>query len=139
MSEDTPTYGNNWTPEKMDAWLKTAAKEIRGVIELEADNANPLELMEKLNKLSSITSMAAMAQATAKKLVLHKQRELINRLPEHLSASLQVKWLQGQLFEEEGMYTYCDRLSAGVSNSIEAIRSILSYTKSEMEQSKYQA
>lgn len=137
MSEDAITYGNYWTPERMSSWLKTAVKDIRNVVELDVDNSNPPELMEKLKELSAITSTAAMAQATAKKLLLHKQKELIKSLPT-MSPSLQVKWLQGELFDEEGMLTYCERLSAAVSNSIEAIRSILSYTKSEMEQSKHQ-
>lgn len=138
MSEDSATYGTNSTPDKMNAWLKESVKEIRGAIELEADNTNPAECLEKLKRLSSLTANAAMCQSTAKKLLLLRQQELIKRLPDSLSPSLQVKWLQGELFEEESMQTYCDRLAAGLSNSIEAIRTIVSFTKSEMEQSKYQ-
>lgn len=124
-------------PQELQTWLKTTVKEIRELIELESDNSNPVELLEKLNQLASMTATAAMAQATAKKLLLMKQKDLVSKLPE-MSASLQVKWLQGELFEEESMVTYCDRLAAGVSNSIEAIRSILSYAKEEMNAAKNQ-
>lgn len=126
------------TTEEEYEWLKQAVKEIRSVIEIEVDNENYPELQEKINKLSVISATAASAQATAKKLKNIKERELIRRLPEDFGASMQAKWLDAECFEENGMLVYCERLSASVSHSIDGLRSILSFQKADMENSKHQ-
>lgn len=130
MEEQTP-YGKA-------AWLEKAIADLRKEISLEVDITNYPEIMEKINRLSILTATASQAMATAKEVLLQRQKELMKSLP-NMQPSLQVKWLQAELFKEEGQLTYCDRLNASISNSIEGYRSILSFAKSEMEHLKHQS
>lgn len=126
MSEDAIQYVN----EK--DWLTKAIQQIRDEIAIEVDPTNFPEIQEKIQRLTVMSGTAAQAMSVAKKILLQRQQELINSLPK-ITPLLQNKWLQGQLFHEESQLTYCDRLTASISHSIDGLRSILSFAKAEME------
>lgn len=90
----------------------------------------------KLNKLCLITANASHNIAIAKELLYKKQLIYLQRIEnDHPSAKYNVinKYLQGYTARYEGYYTRADRQFAAINHSIDAIRSILSKYKSELE------
>lgn len=127
MSEDKTPYG-----------IASQIEAISVLIHSEVDTMDIPAIMEKINQLTMYTANAAQLLADAKKNLLNKQLALISKgLPKDLSPSIQAKWLQGSLAEEESMVTHCERLNAAITNSIEGLRSILSYAKLELEQQRH--
>lgn len=112
------------------------AKQIKTAIEADCGN-DPVLLMDKICELSTLTATAAALQANAKKELLKKELEIIEKYQkEDLPASLLMKKINAECFEEAAWLTYAERLGAGITNTIEGCRSVLSFIKSEMEQIK---
>lgn len=126
MSEDKTPYG-----------IASQIEAISALIHSEVDTMDIPAIMEKINQLTMYTANAAQLLADAKKNLLNKQLALISSGMPNLSPSIQAKWLQGSLAQEESLVTHCERLNAAITNSIEGLRSILSYAKTEMEQQKH--
>lgn len=108
-------------------------------IEQEIDRDNPDELTGKLMELCSLQSNASHAYALAEQLYNVKLAELVQK-PEHskLSATDKKMLFAGLAKEEIYYMTLNERYIRNLSHSIEAIRSALSWKKTELEQSKYQ-
>lgn len=116
--------------------FKEAAKQIKQAIEQDCGN-DPVLLMDKIKELSALTATAAALQANAKKNLLKKELEIIEKYQSaDMSPSLLIKKINAECFEEAAWLTYAERLSAGITNTIEGCRSVLSFIKSEMEQIK---
>lgn len=128
--EDTPTYGTQD--------FKAIAKQIKDCLELEVDNNNGQELTEKIKQLSMLTGSAAALQANAKKMLLQKELELLRKYKNSdLQPSVLMRMISAEAYEESGWVTYAERLNAGISHSLDALRSSLSYLKTELENLKH--
>lgn len=128
MSEETPTYGTHD--------FKAIAKQIKDCLELEVDNNNGQELTEKIKQLSMLTGSAAALLANAKKNLLIREKEMLTRYEDKYQPSVLMRKITAECYEENGWLTYCDRLNAGISNSLDGLRSSLSYLKAELENLK---
>lgn len=118
--------------------FKVIAKQIKDCLELEVDNNNGKELTEKIKQLSMLTGSAAALQANAKKMLLQKELELLRKHKNSdLQASVLMRTISAEAYEESGWLTYAERLNAGISHSLDALRSSLSYLKTELENIKH--
>lgn len=114
--------------------LSQTAKRIRDAIEIETPKDDPGLIQDKIMELTLLTGSAAALQANAKKNLLIKEGELLKKYKgENMQASVLMRTINAECFEEAGWLTYCERLSAGISHSIEGLRSVLSYIKSELD------
>lgn len=104
----------------------------------------PIEIAErKLNKLCSLLPNAAICKASAKALWRSKELEVLKRIilenerrerADKWSPTLINKMLQADSGEYEALFDYSDRIFAGASTTIDALRSVLSKYKTELEQ-----
>lgn len=126
--EDKPTYAKDF---------KAIAKEISDAIEIEANE--PGEIQEKIKLLASLTGSAAALQANAKKELLRKELELLDKYKgKDMQASVLMRTITAETFEEAGWLCYAERLNAGISHALDGLRSVLSYIKMDFEQSNNQ-
>lgn len=103
------------------------------------DQSNPDELTGKLGELASLQSTATFALAMSEQLYAEKIAELVEMPAYSKLSATDKKMLFAGLAKHEAYYvTMNERLSKNLSYSIESMRSILSYKKSEMENSRYQ-
>lgn len=134
MSEDATTYGTNPTQ------MQDIAHQIKVALETETDSSNPHEMIEKIKELSVLTANAASLQANAKKRLLQKELQLLEKYRfSKLPPSVLMRAINAECFEESGFLCYAERLGAGLSHSLDALRSSLSYIKCELENIRHQA
>lgn len=96
--------------------------------------------VRKLNKLAILTANAADNIAKSKELLYKKQLIYLQRIEDdHPKAKYNIvnKYLQGYTARYEGYYTKADRQYAAITHSIDAIRTIISKYKSELENQIY--
>lgn len=118
--------------------FKDIAKQISEAIELDTGDT-PEGLIEKIKLLSVLTASAAALQANAKKELLRKELEILSKHKDSdMQPSVLMRTISAECFEEAGWLTYAERLNAGISNSIEGLRSALSFLKLELEQTRGQ-
>jgi len=90
LMEDAAPYQN----------FKAIAKQIKEALENDTEG-NPLAIQEKISQLSMLTGSAAALQANAKKALLQKELELINKYKnEGLQASVLMRMISAECFEE---------------------------------------
>lgn len=119
--------------------LKEVSQQIGAAIEQNIDRDNPDELTGKLMELCALQSNATYAYALAEQLYNVKIGELVQK-PEHAKLSAtDKKMLFAMLAKDEIYYmTLNERYIRNLSHSIEALRSALSWKKTELEHSRYQ-
>ncbi len=115
----------------MDLAETTAA--IRKVLDDEPNADNIAEVNEKLLQLVQLTGLSAAAMARAKTNLERKRLQVLKEMEEGMPASIMTKRMDGECFEELGMFTYCDRLHSALVHSIDGLRSVISLYKSELE------
>lgn len=126
--EDKPTYGNDF---------KEVARQIKVALEIDTDSSNGAELIEKIKQLSILTASGAALQAHAKKALLKKELELIKEYQKTtMPPSVLMRLISAETWDEASFLTYAERLNAGISHSLDSLRSSLSYLKAEMENLK---
>lgn len=117
-----------------DQHIKEMAKQIADALAEEVDRSNPDEVAGKIDELRQLTANAASIKANAKKQLLKKEREVLEQYKgSKIQASILMRTISAECFEEEGWYVYCDRLNAGISHALDGMRSILSWMKTELE------
>lgn len=119
--------------------IENNCKKIREDMDLEVPNSDIDGMVGKLGRLSSLIGLSSECMRFAKQNLLLKQMEILKvNKNTGLSPSVLSKTIDSESWSEHGLYEYCDRINAGLVHTIEALRSIISLHKSEMEQSKWQ-
>lgn len=96
-------------------------------------------MCEYLMELSSLGANAAQLKGLAKELRDSKRMEaLLETDYENISTSLVKEILDGKCAKYEGYYVEADRLNSNLTTRCESIRSILSFEKEDMKNSRYQ-
>jgi vacuolar-type H+-ATPase subunit B/Vma2 len=107
---------------------------ISKAISEEIDSTNPAEVSGKLNELSALQSTASHCMALAESTRDQKMMELAHDLQHSkLSATDKKYIILGRAKDETYYLTFCERLTRSLSHRLDALRSILSFMKSEME------
>lgn len=124
----------------MTSEQKTAlAAQIKKAIEEKIDENNPELIKAKIMELSALQGSAAALQAGAKKGLLKREGELLKQyMKEDIPPTVLMRKINAECAEEQGWLTYCERLGAGLSHGVDGLRSVLSFIKMEMENSRHQ-
>lgn len=89
----------------------------------------------KLLKLTQLIGLSAECNASAKKLLHKKELDILKSLPNEMAAMRMNKTLSAECFEESAILEYSDRINSALIHSIDAIRSVISLYKTELENS----
>ena len=118
--------------------IETNLKTVRDCIEMQVGTDDIAGALEKLNKLIILQGLQADNHSKAKKAYLEAQVKVLDDLAGgDMRASIMMKAIEAHCAEQSMQFTYAERLSAGLSNAIEGMRSVVSTMKTEMMQSKY--
>lgn len=109
---------------------------IREVMDMEANIHVPDAVLEKLNKLSNVLGLSSQCVADSEMIYNEKIGELVlAKEYSKLTATDKKLLFQSLASQEIHLLNYSVQLNKDLHYSIEACRSMLSYIKSEMEQS----
>jgi hypothetical protein len=114
---------------------KKALNAIRSAIDTDIIDVDITIQQNKLLTLTQLIGLSAECNASAKKFLLKKELEVMQALDPELAPSKASKELNARCFEESALLEYADRLNSGLVHSIDAIRSVISLYKSELENS----
>lgn len=90
----------------------------------------------KLLKLSQLTGLAAECKAMAKKVLLKRELEALQDFKDQkIPPSVLTKMIDAECAEEGALLVYADRINAGLTNTMEALRTAISLYKTELENS----
>lgn len=105
---------------------------IKKEIERTVNPVNITDVQDKLNNLASLTGLSAETLKDCKGLVLYKQKEVINIEGNKLNPSILKLKIEGELWNELSVLTYCERLNAALTHCMDGLRTIISLYKTEM-------
>lgn len=107
---------------------------IKTELEREVSPLNMTEVQDKLMKLCTYMGLSSECMKTAKGLVLYGQRNVIEKTKsEKLNPSILKMRIEGELWNELALLTYCDRLNAAIVHSCDSLRTVISLYKAEMQ------
>lgn len=86
----------------------------------------------KMIALTQLIGLSAETKASAKKILLKKELDVLSGLDKDLSPSVAMKRLNAGCYEEAALLEYSDRLNSALIHTIDAIRSVLSLYKTEV-------
>lgn len=112
-----------------------ALNAIRKAIDADVIDADIVNVQNKMLQLTQLIGLSAEAKATAKKLLHIKETQVLYAMDKELSPSVQVRKLNAECFEELALLEYADRLNAALTHNIDALRSVISFRKTEIENS----
>lgn len=112
-----------------------ALNSIRELVDQDVIDSDIEMVKNKMIALTQLIGLSAEANASAKKLLHSKELKVLIGIDKSLSPSIQNKMLSAECFEEIALYEYADRLNSALIHSIDALRSVLSLYKTELENS----
>lgn len=108
---------------------------IREAIDADVIDADIVNIQNKLLRLTQLMGLSAEANASAKKLLHIKEREVLFAMDKTLPASIQSKNLSAECYNEIAILEYSDRLNAALTHCCDGLRSIISLYKVEVSNS----
>jgi hypothetical protein len=114
---------------------KKALNAIRTAIDTDIIDVDITVQQNKLLTLTQLIGLSAECNASAKKFLLMKELEVMKTLSVDLPPSRATKELNARCYDESALLEYADRLNSALIHSIDAIRSVMSLYKAEMENS----
>lgn len=112
-----------------------ALNSIREAVDADVIDTDIVNVQNKLLKLTQVIGLSAEAKASAKKLLHIKEKEVFLTMDKKMQPSVQIKILAAECFEELAILDYADRLNSAIVHNIDALRSVISLYKTEMENS----
>lgn len=108
--------------------------QIGKAIALSIDQSNPEEILGKLNSLTSLLATSSHAVALSEMMYSQKLQELTeDNKWSKLSATDKKMIFAGRAKDEIYYVTLCERQNKGLTHSIDGLRSMISYLKSEVQ------
>lgn len=105
---------------------------IRETLDSDMIDSDIQNVTNKALKLTQLMGLSAETKASAKKLLGLKERMVFEMMDKKMPPSVQVRFLNSECYEENAILEYADRLNAGITHSIECLRSVISLYKQEM-------
>lgn len=122
------------TTAQIQDWLKS----IRDVIDINTDGVDIDSIQGKLHRVASLIGLSAEAKSKARG-VLERARLIalskIQKDESKLGATLMSKQMDAMCAEELELYEYADRINAGLTHELDALRTVISLYKVELENS----
>lgn len=115
---------------------KNSLNTIRYVLDMDVTGCDIESVKGKLLKLTSLMGTSAEAQSSAKGLLNEKEIEVFSKMEsKSMPPSIAKKYLDAHCKEENALYEYADRLNAAIVHQIDALRTVISLYKTELENS----
>lgn len=114
---------------------KRSLNSIRAAIDSDIIDVDIDEQKNKLLKLTQLIGLSAECNASAKKMLLQKELQVLSGLDPNIPPMKMNKIVNAECYEESALLEYADRLNSALVHSIDAIRSIISLYKTELENS----
>lgn len=118
--------------------LRDKAESLRMVIDREVNILDIEALIGKLSDLINMSGLSAEIVPSAKLEYRNKQEKVILHLmenPVNLSASATNELIKARTAKEEALWEYCELLNKRLGYAQEALRSIISLRKTEIQNS----
>jgi hypothetical protein len=118
-----------WPTDCFDVWI--LCDSIRKKTDENVERENGDAVAFRLADLESLlgTSAYALAEMTARREA--RRKDILEGLSTTLPPSLQRDYVNSKMGGHLAAYEYCDRLNSGLVHAIDAMRSVLSWLKSE--------
>jgi len=113
--------------------ISAALNAIREALDLDVIGCDIESVNGKLLKLTQLTGLSAETKASAKKLLGGKELEVLREISPSLSPSIQVRMLNAECSDYNAILEYSDRLNAALTHSMEALRTVISLYKTELQ------
>ncbi len=121
---------------KTQAEITTALNAIRALVDIDVMNADITDVQNKCLNLTQMMGLSSETTASAKKLLGEKETEIfVLKGLEKLQPSMAMKLLKSFCAQEIATLEYADRLNSAIVHSIDALRSVMSLYKTEMQNS----
>lgn len=121
---------------KTQAEINNALNSIRATLDVDVMNAIIEDVQNKCIALTQLFGLSSETTASAKKMLGEKEVEIfITKDLGKLAPQKAMKLLKSYCSQEIATLEYAERLNSGIVHTIDALRSIISYRKSEMENS----
>jgi hypothetical protein len=89
----------------------------------------------KMLGLTQLIGLSAECMASAKKILLKKELEILKSLDPEMPPMKVHKFVNAECSDEGALYEYADRINSALIHGIDAIRTVISLYKSELENS----
>lgn len=114
---------------------KKSLNMIRETVDADIIDADIISQQNKLLALTQLIGLSAECNASSKKFLLKKELEIMSQADKDLAPMKLNKLINASCFEESALMEYSDRLNSALIHSIDAIRSVISLYKTELENS----
>lgn len=111
---------------------KKALNAIRAAVDADIIDVDIDAQKNKMIALTQLIGLSAEAKASAKKILLRKELEVLSGLDKELAPSVMTRRINSECYEEAALLEYSDRLNSALIHCIDAIRSVLSLYKTEV-------
>ncbi len=114
---------------------KKALNAIRAAVDSDIIDVDIEAQKNKMIALTQLIGLSAETKASAKKILLKKEVEVLSGLDNDLAPSIKIRRINSECYEEAALLEYSDRLNSALIHNIDAIRTIISLYKTELENS----
>jgi len=114
--------------------IKSNLKAIRLIMDRSIIDTDIISVQNKLMDLVQVVSLSAECKASSRKLL--EEKRLVNlKICENdsLPASILMKKIDAMCSDELALFEYADRINAGLTHILDALRSVISLYKVELE------
>ena len=122
-------------PEELQSSIIDRCNIVNEAITKEVQDQDIDHMVGKLNKLSSLTGTMATCVADAKRLLRHKQLEVLEANTEEMTPTKLNKIIETKCGDEESLELYCDKLRSGLTGTIYSLVTMISLWKTELQES----
>lgn len=119
--------------------IKHNLQHIQTKISVSLDTNNPQEIQNHLLDLSQLLSLSAVLQTSCKYFLEEKRKQAFNLCAEQLSvlgATLGKQLIDSYCSVELSAFTLAERQNKAIVHQMDALRSVLSFSKSELQNLK---
>jgi hypothetical protein len=114
--------------------ITTALNAIRALVDIDVMNADISDVQNKCLNLTQMMGLSSETTASAKKLLGEKEVEVfITKDLDKLAPQKAMKLLKSYCSQELATLEYAERLNSSIVHSIDALRSVMSLYKTEMQ------
>ena len=108
---------------------------IREAVDADVIDSDIINIQNKLLRLTQLIGLSAETKASAKKLQGMKEEIVFKMIDKTIPPSIQIRLLNAKCSEENAVLEYADRLNSALIHTIDALRTVISLYKSELENS----
>lgn len=114
--------------------INAALNSIRAMLDIDVTNAIIQDIEAKCLNLTQLMGLSAETTASAKKMLGEKEVEVfITKELDKLAPQKAMKLLKSYCSQEIATLEYAERLNSGIVHTIDALRSVMSLYKTEMQ------